>query len=679
MIAQPTEPVVIALDHRGAVLRHDAAEFAQVDIPSGVGDLARRCGQAGVATFLAAELDGEHQVESGVAVLDTSDGLAAALALAAVQARGTGTYVDTDRVRRSAARRAGWRTVPHEELLEASAGRLRFLRIVGPVDLTRLPGFVPCSLDDVECGVEAIGIGDERTMAAAAARRAEAQVLGGDPSTDDLVRVHLDRVDDGALAELARRNVIHHRPTTSGVGVAFVAMGPDESVDDLQLHGAHGHVVFLPPRPELLDRPASFENGREWPMVRAVPRELLEVVPKLDLDLSQLLAASCSPDSAAFQADVDRYSGAAPLDGTGTIVSRHVRHPHNDRVVDALLADLRGIGYCAWTHSFSFEGRTVRNVLAELPGRGYVVIRPDLELLLRELLLEVYRPDASWCRRVESLLADVVPEDSGLFGLEPLALRHRLADLLQLRIYWPWWCLRPAAGFGAELVVVGCHLDSTAASDGGFDSTIDPAPGADDDASGIATVLCAARRLWAHRNSMTHTVRFAFFNAEEVGLVGSGAYASMLKSDNAPVKAVVCADMVGYNSDANEVFEVHAGATNAAVRDLSVPIAQRISSVAASQGNLAGTQIYKGTAWPPPGNADRNLYDGAIDRSDHASFHAQGYGAVVVSEDFFANLASEPASDANPNYHRAADQVIDATYGARIACAVSESVRQLAN
>jgi Zn-dependent M28 family amino/carboxypeptidase len=251
-------------------------------------------------------------------------------------------------------------------------------------------------------------------------------------------------------------------------------------------------------------------------------------------------------------------------------------------------------------------------------------------------------------------------------------------ELLELHVWWPWWCLRPAPGWGSQLVLVGCHLDSTAASDGGFNPSADPAPGADDDASGIALALAAARRLWAHRDTLTHTVRFAFFNAEEVGRVGSGAYAAMLKASNAPVKAVVCADMVGYNSDLNQIFEIHAGATNAAVRDLSVPIAQKIAAVAGAQGNLGSAQLYQGTAWPPPGNTDRSLYDGAIDRSDHASFHAQGYPAVVVSEDFFANLASEPASDPNPNYHRAADQVIDATYGARIACAVSEAVRQIA-
>ena len=73
------------------------------------------------------------------------------------------------------------------------------------------------------------------------------------------------------------------------------------------------------------------------------------------------------------------------------------------------------------------------------------------------------------------------------------------------------------------------------------------------------------------------------------------------------------------------------------------------------------------------------MSDGAINRSDHAAFHQQGYPAVVVTEDFFGNLASEPMADPNPNYHRNADSVVDAAYAADIICAVGHAVRALAS
>ena len=38
-----------------------------------------------------------------------------------------------------------------------------------------------------------------------------------------------------------------------------------------------------------------------------------------------------------------------------------------------------------------------------------------------------------------------------------------------------------------------------------------------------------------YRGKLTHTVRFCFFNAEESGLIGSKAYASLMKAQSAPI------------------------------------------------------------------------------------------------------------------------------------------------
>ncbi len=114
---------------------------------------------------------------------------------------------------------------------------------------------------------------------------------------------------------------------------------------------------------------------------------------------------------------------------------------------------------------------------------------------------------------------------------------------------------------------------------------------------------------------------FCFFNAEEQGLIGSKAYAAHLKAYDAPVRAIICTDMIDFNSDVNRIFEIHAGYTDAAVRDLSVPIAERIADWSATLGIPGPAQIYKGTA--SSGGTDRNLVDGAINRSNHAALHWQ--------------------------------------------------------
>jgi Zn-dependent M28 family amino/carboxypeptidase len=192
----------------------------------------------------------------------------------------------------------------------------------------------------------------------------------------------------------------------------------------------------------------------------------------------------------------------------------------------------------------------------------------------------------------------------------------------------------------------------------------------------MAALLAIARHLRSLPDPLLHTVRLCFFNAEESGLVGSRAYAASLKRAGTVIAAVVCCDMIAFNSDGVRTFEVHAGFSDPAVRDLSVPLAEVVARAAAGLTALAPAQVYAGTI--QLGGTDPARFDGAINRSDHASFQEQGYPAVLVSEDFFPNPPGEPAADPNPNYHRNGDAVIDADYGADIARAVSVAVIELA-
>jgi photosystem II stability/assembly factor-like uncharacterized protein len=94
-----------------------------------------------------------------------------------------------------------------------------------------------------------------------------------------------------------------------------------------------------------------------------------------------------------------------------------------------------------------------------------------------------------------------------------------------------------------EIVIIGGHFDSTA-------WPIYPAdcPGADDNASGTACAMAAAR---AFRNmSFKRTVRYVAFGAEEQGLVGSKAYAEYCAAKGEKIVAVLNADMVCYDEEA---------------------------------------------------------------------------------------------------------------------------------
>ena len=219
------------------------------------------------------------------------------------------------------------------------------------------------------------------------------------------------------------------------------------------------------------------------------------------------------------------------------------------------------------------------------------------------------------------------------------------------------------AGMEPEVTLVTAHLDSTAASSTPFDGEVDPAPGADDDGSGVAAVLSIAAHFAALPAELRpkNTVRFVLFNAEEEGLVGSAAYARLQRALATPISGVFQMDMIGYNVAPPRSWEVHVGhAADADVERRSMPLARLVRDAAAAVSPaLERLQIYRSP--DDPGDT----------RSDHTSFQALGYPACVISEDLFAGNVDDGPHEPNPNYHKRDDTFIDAGYAADIARAVA--------
>lgn len=225
-----------------------------------------------------------------------------------------------------------------------------------------------------------------------------------------------------------------------------------------------------------------------------------------------------------------------------------------------------------------------------------------------------------------------------------------------------------------EIVLVTAHLDSTATSShapGDYHPDQDPAPGADDDASGVAAVLAIADVLkqLAVIKPPKRTIRFVLFNAEEHGLVGSKAYARTQAALAAPIIGVYQMDMIGYNVAPPRSFEVHVGyVPSADVQARSLVLAERMKRLIPTlSSNLELPQIY---IQPDP----------AAGRSDHASFHERGYAACVTSEDFFAGPEpGSPSAEENPNYHKEKDTFVDFDYAADIARLIGAAAWLTAN
>lgn len=101
-------------------------------------------------------------------------------------------------------------------------------------------------------------------------------------------------------------------------------------------------------------------------------------------------------------------------------------------------------------------------------------------------------------------------------------------------------------GQSADTVMVSAHQDSV--------NLLFPAlfrsPGADDDGSGTVTILESLRVLLQDadvlRNKQENTIDFAWFSAEEGGLLGSQAVFSEYERRDRKVKAMLQQDMTGY-------------------------------------------------------------------------------------------------------------------------------------
>jgi len=177
-----------------------------------------------------------------------------------------------------------------------------------------------------------------------------------------------------------------------------------------------------------------------------------------------------------------------------------------------------------------------------------------------------------------------------------------------------------------EQVLMTAHLDSISQGD-----PEERAPGADDNGSGVATLMEAARVFKGL--SFKRTVKIIFFTGEETGLHGSRAYVLDFDQEMKDILGVFNLDMFGYDGDGDRCFEIHAGWTQA-------------SNIVA--GCLADTiEIYD-----PELNFDY-LVDKARGSSDHTSFWNAGVGAIEILENFdtheYAGGCGE--SDINPNYH----------------------------
>ena len=160
-----------------------------------------------------------------------------------------------------------------------------------------------------------------------------------------------------------------------------------------------------------------------------------------------------------------------------------------------------------------------------------------------------------------------------------------------------------------EIVVLGAHLDSINGSAGG--NLAQRAPGADDDASGIATLTEVLRIAMASGWKPRRTVKFMAYAAEEVGLRGSNAIAKAHKAAGANVVAVLQMDMTNYKAATNVDMRLVTDYSNAPLQTF---LTNLFDTYLAPRGLIRGTDTC-GYAC-----------------SDHASWTSAGYPSAYFFE-----------------------------------------------
>ncbi len=108
----------------------------------------------------------------------------------------------------------------------------------------------------------------------------------------------------------------------------------------------------------------------------------------------------------------------------------------------------------------------------------------------------------------------------------------------------------PGAGKPEEIVILGGHLDSIA----GWGNAAARAPGADDNASGIAVLTEAARILSESGYQPERTIQFMGYAAEEVGLRGSQDIAAKYAAGGKKVVGVIQFDMSNFPGSGAGIF-----------------------------------------------------------------------------------------------------------------------------
>jgi hypothetical protein len=172
--------------------------------------------------------------------------------------------------------------------------------------------------------------------------------------------------------------------------------------------------------------------------------------------------------------------------------------------------------------------------------------------------------------------------------------------------------IKYGADFPEEYLIIGAHYDNVVAT------------GADDNASGTAAIMEAARVF--SKYSFPYTIIYALWDEEEQGLIGSKSYASKAYNENDSLIGYINLDMLGWDENNDSRADLH-------VRSIGNSV--KLSEIAIDVNSIYSIDL------------DVHIVNPGSKSTDHAAFWDKGFTAIGINEEY--------DNDFNPYWHSRTD------------------------
>ncbi|MBS1716666.1 MAG: M20/M25/M40 family metallo-hydrolase [Armatimonadetes bacterium] len=201
-----------------------------------------------------------------------------------------------------------------------------------------------------------------------------------------------------------------------------------------------------------------------------------------------------------------------------------------------------------------------------------------------------------------------------------------------------------------QRIVISGHLDTINLS---ADPLTGIAPGADDDASGVAVALECARLMSGRK--WKHTMVFCAVSGEEQGLFGSDALAKRAKAEGWKINAMLNNDIVGTSNGGGNLVRLFSEDPG---KTMSRELARYAEFVDRAISGFKVQLVFR--------------HDRFARGGDHMSFNQQGYDAVRFTE-AKEDFRHQHTADDKPEFVDAKylAKVCEANY--RVACALADA------